>query len=321
MDIALARTFLMVAETGSFIDTGRRMNLTQSTVSARIKNLEDALGQPLFERTNTGAELTTAGQQFRRHALTLVRVWQHAQFEVGLSDSHRDHLAVGAPQGLWTGFLLDWVGFLRKEISDIAVTATADSTDALSQRISEGTLDLVITYRPLQHPGLVVEHLFDDVFARVVSAKPGTRRNHIEHVFVNWGAELTFQDAVVEPEFLSAGLTLDLGASGLEYMLANPCSGYMPMRVVSPFLKRNRLRLAPRARKFSYPVYMAYPETRDEEAYEPILRALRKHAEKLGCGTERALLGGAGRRTLGKPPAPGRPVKTGRAVRKRAALL
>jgi len=282
VDIALAKTFLTVAETGSFIDTGRRMNLTQSTVSARIRNLEAALGQALFERTNSGAELTTAGEQFRRHALTLVRVWQHARFEVGLADTHRDHLSVGAPQGLWTGFLLDWIAFLRKEIPDIAVSATADSAEGLSQRIAEGTLDLVITYRPLKHPGLQVEHLFDDVFARIISAKPGTRRNRIEHVFVNWGAEFTARDAVVDPEFLNAGLTLDLGASGLEYMLANPSSGYMPMRVVKPYLTRNRLRLAPRARKFSYPVYMAFPETRDEEAYEPILQALRKHAERLG---------------------------------------
>ena len=43
MDINLARTFLMVAETGSFVETARKMNITQSTVSARIKGLEDML--------------------------------------------------------------------------------------------------------------------------------------------------------------------------------------------------------------------------------------------------------------------------------------
>ena len=34
MDVTLARTFLIVAETGSFIDAARKMNITQSTVSA-----------------------------------------------------------------------------------------------------------------------------------------------------------------------------------------------------------------------------------------------------------------------------------------------
>ena len=104
MDIALARTFLMVAETGSFIDAARKMNITQSTVSARIKVLEELFGRPLFERSKNGAALTAAGEQFQKHALALVRVWQHAQLEVGFSGPYRDHLAVGAQATLWDGF-------------------------------------------------------------------------------------------------------------------------------------------------------------------------------------------------------------------------
>ena len=282
MDISLARTFLTVAETGSFIDAGRRLNITQSTVSARIRNLEDALGQPLFERTKTGAELTTAGEQFRRHALTLVRVWQHAQFEVGLAERHRDHLSVGAPQGLWAGFLLEWVSWMRSHIPDIAVSATSESPSALALRMVDGTLDLAISYRPLQHPGIVSEHLFDDGFARVITAKPGTRRDQIEHVFINWGADIRAEDAVVDPAFMNAGLNLDVGSMGIDYMLRHPATAYLPMRVARPFLRRQRMRLASRARKFSYPVFMAYPETRDEDAYEPILRGLREEAARLG---------------------------------------
>ncbi|MGZ8409977.1 MAG: LysR family transcriptional regulator, partial [Hyphomicrobium sp.] len=90
MDINLARTFLMVAETGSFIDAAHRLNITQSTVSARIKGLEDLLGRPVFERSKSGADMTAAGEQFHKHALALVRVWQRAQLEVSLSDQHRD---------------------------------------------------------------------------------------------------------------------------------------------------------------------------------------------------------------------------------------
>ena len=65
MDINLARTFIMVAETGSFIEAARRLNITQSTVSARIKRLEEELGRELFARSKGGANLTSAGEQFR----------------------------------------------------------------------------------------------------------------------------------------------------------------------------------------------------------------------------------------------------------------
>ena len=78
MDVNLARTFLVVAEPGSFVDTARKLNITQSTVSARIKGLEDLLGRPLFTRSKSGAELTGAGELFQKHALAMVRVWQPA---------------------------------------------------------------------------------------------------------------------------------------------------------------------------------------------------------------------------------------------------
>jgi len=279
MDIALAKTFLTVAETGSFIDAGRRMNLTQSTVSSRIKNLEDALGQELFLRSKLGAELTTAGEQFRRHALTLVRVWQHAQFEVGLSNYHRDHLAVGAPQPLWGGLLLPWVSWMRENIPDIAITARSDTSSNLTQRMLEGTLDLAISYRSVQQSGIVSEHVFDDQFVLVTSAKPGTRRNQIEHLTIDWGPDLQDGDASIDPDFTNTGLNLELGASGLAYMLDNPCSGYVPLRLARPHLRRGRLRRASRSRSVTYPVFMAYPEVRDEDAYDPILDALRTSAE------------------------------------------
>ncbi len=108
MDVNLARTFLIVAETGSFIDAARKLNITQSTVSARIKGLEELLGRPLFTRSKSGAELTGAGELFQKHALALVRVWQQAQLQVSLADQHPEHISVGAPLSLWSGFLLKW---------------------------------------------------------------------------------------------------------------------------------------------------------------------------------------------------------------------
>src|ERR1700681_3568933 len=208
MDVNLARTFLMVAETGSFIDAARKMNVTQSTVSARIKGLEDMLGRPLFERSKSGAELTAAGEQFQKHALALVRVWQHAQLEVGLSDQHRDHLAVGAPTALWDGFLLKWVSWLRSNIPDIAVSASAGLAVVLTQRLIEGTLDLAVMYRPTQPPGLLIEHLFDEEFVLVTSAPARSRRTESNYVFVDWGPDFQAEHAAAYPELTNTAVNL-----------------------------------------------------------------------------------------------------------------
>ena len=51
MDIELARTFIEIVSTGSFIRASERLNVAQTTVSARIRSLEQQLGRPLFIRT------------------------------------------------------------------------------------------------------------------------------------------------------------------------------------------------------------------------------------------------------------------------------
>lgn len=280
MDINLARTFLIVAETGSFIDAARKMNVTQSTVSARIKSLEELLGRPLFERSKSGATPTAAGEQFRKHALALVRVWQHAQLEVDLSDQHRDHLSVGAALGLWDGFLLKWVAWMRTAIPDIAVSASTGVPAVLIQRLIEGTLDLALMYRPVQPPGLTCEHLFDEELVMVSSAPTTARRGNVDYVFVDWGPDFQSDHAAAYPDLAGSSLALDLGPTGLDYLLANPASGYFPWRIVKPHVMRGRVRLVKRARKFVYPVYMIYPEARDEEAFGPILSGLRREASK-----------------------------------------
>jgi LysR family transcriptional regulator, flagellar master operon regulator len=281
MDIALARTFLMVAETGSFIDAARKMNVTQSTVSARIKVLEEQFSRSLFERSRNGATLTAAGEQFQKHALALVRLWQHAQLEVGLSGQHRDHLAVGAQATLWDGFLLKWISWLRDNIPDIAISASASLSAVMIQRLLEGTLDLAIMYRPGQPPGLTIEHLFDEEFVLVTSSPGRRRRLSNDYVLMDWGPEFQAEHAAAYPDLSNTSVHLDLGSLGLDFLLANEASGYFPRRLVRQHLSRRRLRIPARARAFSCPVYMVYPETRDEEAYEPILKGLRRAAERL----------------------------------------
>ena len=200
MDIALARTFLMVAETGSFIDAARKMNITQSTVSARIKGLEDLFGRPLFERSKNGAALTGAGEQFQKHALALVRVWQHAQLEVGLSG----HLP--RPSGRRrAGHAVGRVPAASGSPGCATTSPTSPSRPApacpavMIQRLLEGTLDLAVMYRPGQPPGLTIEHLFDEEFVLVTSA-PAAAGTSSDYVFVDWGPDFQAEHAAAYPE-------------------------------------------------------------------------------------------------------------------------
>jgi len=63
MDISAFKTFLVLSETKSFTATGKRLHVVQSTVSNRVKDLENYYGKQLFTRENKNVELTSAGRQ------------------------------------------------------------------------------------------------------------------------------------------------------------------------------------------------------------------------------------------------------------------
>ena len=114
----------------------------------------------------------------------------------------------------------------------------------------------------------------------VTSAPAGTRRHPGDYVFFDWGEDFQADHASAYPH-LTSGVNLDIGSLGLDYLLDNEASGYLPMRLVQRHLKRGRLRVPTRSRTFTTPVYLVYPEARDEEAYEPILDGLRSAAARL----------------------------------------
>ena len=99
-------------------------------------------------------------------------------------------------------------------------------------------------------------------------------------MFVNWGPEFEADHADTYPELASSGLHLDLGAIGVNYLFDTKAAGYFPLRIAEPYLSDGRLKIVERARRFVYPVYLAYPEDRDEESYEPLLAGLRRLVDK-----------------------------------------
>src|ERR1700741_4460184 len=68
MDTDEIRTFLAIAELGSFTGAAQRLHRSQPAISRRLDILEHELGAPLFERLRGRARLTEAGRIFLPHA-------------------------------------------------------------------------------------------------------------------------------------------------------------------------------------------------------------------------------------------------------------
>ncbi len=259
MDISLARTFLAVVDTGSFVEAAARVFVTQSTVSMRIKTLEEQLGKTLFERSKAGATLTPAGAQFQKHALALVRVWEQARLEVSLPEGYRAAVTIGGQYSLWDGFLLDWLADMRLRAPDVAVRTQTGYSDSLMQRLVEGSLDVGVMYRPQVRPGIEVELHFDEELDLVSSESEPAGEPGQNYVYVDWGPEFRSDHSLNFPDISTPGLFMELGSLALRYLLKTAASGYFPKRLIWPHVESGRLKLVSEAPVFSYPAYAVYP--------------------------------------------------------------
>jgi len=278
MDVELARTFLAVVETGSFIEAAQHVYVTQSTVSMRIKALEERLGKTLFERSKAGATLTPAGAQFHRHALAMVRVWEQARLEVALPAGYQTALTVGGQYSLWDGFLLEWVASMRAKAPDIAIRTQSGFSNVLMQHLVEGTLDIGVMYTPQSRPGFELEMLFEEELVLVSSEKRPSSKPGKNYIFVDWGPEFQADHSLNFPDLSTPGLYMELGSLSLKYLLEHRASGYFPKRLVVLYLDDGRLKLVSRAPVFHYPAYVVYPADGDPDVLDLALRTMRKVA-------------------------------------------
>lgn len=73
IDLTRLQVFLDAAETLSFSEAAQRLHLSQPTVSHHIKKLEEEIGSPLFDRSGSEINLTSAGRLLVPHARKLLR--------------------------------------------------------------------------------------------------------------------------------------------------------------------------------------------------------------------------------------------------------
>ncbi len=187
MDIELARTFLAIVEAGSFVRAAERLNVTQTTVSARVRSLEDQLRRPVFLRNKAGVTLTAAGEQFRRFAPTLVQVWERARHQVAVPVGRRAVLAMGGELTLWNPLLLNWMVWMRRSAPDIALQTQVGLSDGLLSQVADGVLDLAAVYSPRQWPGLKVEMLTEETLVLVTTDPSTSGVSDPDYVYVDWG--------------------------------------------------------------------------------------------------------------------------------------
>lgn len=170
--IRVLKTFLKVAETGSFAATGADIGLTPAAVGLQIRSLEQDLGKLLFDRAGRSIVLNTAGRAAVPETIELVR--RYASLATingdGLSGTVVMGALVSALMGAFSGAL--WQ--LKRDHPLLEVKLFAGLSADFAPRVENGELDAAVTThspRPLP-ASLLWTPLYTEAMVLIVPRRP-----------------------------------------------------------------------------------------------------------------------------------------------------
>lgn len=141
--------FWTVVREGGVSKAAARLRLSQPTVSAQVKMLEDALGERLFERQGRGLVPTEAGRLVYRYADEIVGLGREMVETVkGRPSGRAPRLTVGLAQGVAKMVAYRLLSPAVGAAEPVNVTVVEDTTDALVARLASHEVDVVISDTP-----------------------------------------------------------------------------------------------------------------------------------------------------------------------------
>lgn len=134
-------TFLTLADTRNFTRTAERLNVVQSTVSNRIRSLEDETGTLLVTRDKSGVRLTPAGETFLEHAKAIYERMDQALRETQMQQKYKGHLHVGSIHWAYDCYVQELLQTFAAQHPEISVSVTVGHGEELVPKICEKQLD------------------------------------------------------------------------------------------------------------------------------------------------------------------------------------
>lgn len=143
LEIDLLRTFVAVADTGSFTRAGREVLRSQSAVSLQMKKLETALGRALYRPDGRTIALTDDGRALVSHARRILRVHQDALSDFAEREASGT-VRLGTPDDYAGAFLPLLLSRFAAVYPRIRVDVRCEPSPALQRLLTDGELDLSI---------------------------------------------------------------------------------------------------------------------------------------------------------------------------------
>ncbi len=174
MEFRHLRYFLAVADALHFTKAAEGLHVSQPALSAQVKQLEQEVGVPLFDRLGRSVHLTRAGMIFREHARRALREMELAQATIAQEEGlQRGQLTVGVVQTVNAYLVPEIVTRFSTKYPLVSLKLDELSGPDIEAGVENGALDMGIGFVPVTSERIENQPLFEEDF--VLIASPGHR--------------------------------------------------------------------------------------------------------------------------------------------------
>ena len=143
LDADQLRTFIAIAETGSFTKAAEVVNKTQSAVSMQMKRLEERLDRPVFVRDGRASKLTEDGQRLLDYARRIIKLNLETIAAFG-DEELSGRVRLGVPDDYADRYLPEIMARFSRAYPSVELTVICEPSVDLLERIDANEIDLAI---------------------------------------------------------------------------------------------------------------------------------------------------------------------------------
>ena len=145
MELRNLKTFIHVAELGSFTKAALLLGYSQSTISFQIKQLEEELGCLLFERINHTVTLTARGRELVTYAHRVLSLTEEFKESLEGDEDRRGHIHIVTPDSVCEEMLHSHYLDFHSRYPAISIKFTTADTSVMFDMLDHNEADAIIT--------------------------------------------------------------------------------------------------------------------------------------------------------------------------------
>src|SRR5712664_1600993 len=255
MEIRQLRSFIAIAELGTFTAAALRVHVTQAAISMQIRQLENELGARLFVRAPRRVMLTEAGEHLLQRARQILRDHDAALDEIAeLAGAERGRLRVGsASAAVTTDILPKLLKEVRKQHAGAEITVLSGTSEALVHQILAGEVDVAFVSLPVEAREISTERLSEDQLVAIASPRHKLAKQRTISAYTLAGEKLILGERggntrrLIDQFFAQAGVSLHVSMelsrqAAIKRMVEEDMGvGIVPLQSARDEVERGRL--------------------------------------------------------------------------------